>query len=423
MAQASITLTMNERVNAMWAAGQQVYHLGFGESRFPVQPDLLEALRANATQKAYPPVRGLPALRDNIAAFYQNWLGVSVSADQVIVGPGSKILLWALLQSLAGDLLLPQPSWVSYAPQARMAGKGVHWFPTRLQDDYIPTVDSLRATVTSLRQAGHQPGIVLFNTPNNPTGVVYPADAVRALADYCRDQGLVIISDEIYGLVNHGARPHASFAQYYPEGTVVTGGLSKHVSLGGWRFGAAILPPGERGKALMSQLVVIASETWSGVATPVQHAALVAYSGAEAIMDYIQTCAHVHGVMACYLYTSLRRLGLDCPEPSGAFYVYPSFEKWRPGLEAVGVHTSEDLAAYLLDHYHIATLPGTAFGSSPEDLVLRLATSYVDAPTDADAARLLTEYRRQPASQLFIQTQCPNLVAVTQLFETIADRL
>lgn len=423
MAQASITLTMNERVNGMWAAGQQVYHLGFGESRFPVQPDVLEALRANAAQKAYPPVRGLPALRDAIAAFYQGWLNIAVSADQVIVGPGSKILLWALLQILDGDLLLPQPSWVSYAPQARMAGKGVHWFPTRRQDDYIPTVDTLHATVTALRQAGQRPGIVLFNTPNNPTGVVYPAVAVQALAEYCRDEGLVIVSDEIYGLVNHGARPHASFVQYYPEGTVVTGGLSKHLSLGGWRFGAAILPPGDASKALMKQFTVIASETWSGVAAPIQHAAVVAYSGDAAIMDYIQTCAQVHGAMACYLYTSLRRLGLDCPEPSGAFYVYPNFEMWRPGLQAVGVRTSEDLAAYLLDNYHIATLPGTAFGSPPEDLVLRLATSYVDAPTDVDAARLLAAYRRQSDSQSFIQTQCPNLVAVTQLFETIADTL
>lgn len=422
-AKTSITLTMNERVNEMWARGETVYHLGFGESRFPVHPSLLDALRANATHKAYPPVRGLPSLREAIAQFYQGQYDRPVGADQVMVGPGSKILLWASIQALEGDLILPQPSWVSYAPQAHMAGKQVLWLPTAEANDYIPTVEDLSTYIRRWRQAGANPRIILFNTPNNPTGVVYPPEAVKTLAEYAREHGLTIISDEIYALVNHGNRPYSSFYQYYPEGTIVTTGLSKHVSLGGWRFGLALVPMGAAGKTIMSRMSVIASETWSGASVPVQHAAVVAYRGDPDLMDYVKTCAHAHGAMACYLHGQLRRAGVTVPEPSGAFYVFPNFEAWRPGLAAIGVKTSEDLATYLLEQRHIATLPGTAFGDDPTHLTLRLATSYVDAQTDADAERLLTEFRRQPDAHRFIQEQCPNLVAVGQEFVALGKRL
>lgn len=421
--QTSATLALNEAVRARWARGETVYHLGFGESRFPVHPALLEELRRHAGRKEYPPVQGLPALREAIAGYYRRALGLEVDPGQVVVGPGSKILLWAMLQALPGDLILPRPSWVSYAPQARLTGKAVAWAAADPARDYVPTGAQLAAAAEELRARGASPGVVIFNTPNNPTGVVYPEAAVAELAAAAREQGLALISDELYCFVGHGRRPHASFAAADPERAVITGGLSKHLSLGGWRLGFAILPRGPWGEDLRRRVVAIASETWSGAALPVQHAAALAYSDHPELGAYIARCSGVHAAMVGYLRQALLDLGVESPSPDGGFYLYPSFERWRAPLAAAGVRTSEDLVRFLLEEARIAALPGTAFGSPPEELVIRVATSYVDADTDERAQALLDAFDPAQDPRAFVERNCPNLLAACAALGRLADRL
>ena len=121
----SPTLRINETVISKWRAGETVYHLGFGESRFPVHPLLLAALNEHAKAKSYLPSRGLPQLLDAVAAYYTRHLGIDFDAGQVVIGPGSKALIYAIQMAVGAELYLPTPSWVSYAPQARMLGKPV----------------------------------------------------------------------------------------------------------------------------------------------------------------------------------------------------------------------------------------------------------------------------------------------------------
>jgi aspartate/methionine/tyrosine aminotransferase len=225
-------------------------------------------------------------------------------------------------------------------------------------------------------------------------------------------------------LTAYGDRPHISVANYYPEGTIVTGGLSKHLSLGGWRLGVAILPPGELGRKLGQYMMAVASSIWTTVTAPAQYAALVAYSADPDIEQYVEMCTTIHGYVTGYLFQLLDSLGIPCVEPGGGFYVYPSFAPWRETLaQKHNIHTSQDLADFLLAEEHVATLPGSDFGADPRDLTLRLSTSYLYALTDADAEQMLETYQAQPTRDRFLQEACPRVIEAGRRFEAFVESL
>ena len=296
----------------------------------------------------------------------------------------------------SADLLLPTPSWVSYAPQAHLLGRKVHRVAANPEDDYrlrVPNIAEALAVSRAINPDSAQ--MLLTNSPNNPTGCMFDAAEREQLTTYCRSEGVGILADEIYARVEHGTREHVSLAELYPEGTMVFGGLSKHLSLGGWRVGVGIVPDTPEGAELASALELVASELWSSNATPVQHAAILAYADSSppgAIDAHVRRCAAMHALRTRALFDGLRALNVDVPEPHGGFYVFATFNRWREALAARNVHTSVDLAAYLLDEHAIASLPGSALGCAPNQLSLRLATSYLDCETDADAARIYASF-------------------------------
>ncbi|MFN8439850.1 MAG: aminotransferase class I/II-fold pyridoxal phosphate-dependent enzyme [Caldilineaceae bacterium] len=416
----SPTLLINERVTQLWAEGKTVFHLGFGESRFPVHPKLAAALQANIHQTSYLATQGLAELRSAAASFYTKFVDIPTTADRVMVASGSKPLLWALQMALDADLILPTPSWVSYAPQARLLQRKILRIPAGAANRYALTVEALEKTV---RQSDNPSKLLLLNSPSNPGGWILEPKLVKEICDFCRQEQILIGSDEIYALTAHGVRPHASPAHYYPEGTVVFGGLSKHLSLGGWRLGVAVLPSGERGKLLLQGMKVIAGEIWSSPAAPIQYAAISAYNGDPEIMEYIATCARLHAIRTNHLWSWLNEYGVPCPEPQGAFYLFPNFDPWKEALAKKGVHTSDDLARYLLDEVQIATLPGTAFGVPAEELSLRLATSYVDMETEEKAANLLAAWQRDPDPSRLIEGHHPVLQQTIERIGAFLDGL
>jgi aspartate/methionine/tyrosine aminotransferase len=312
---------------------------------------------------------------------------------------------------------------VSYAPQAHLLGKPVTWVPLSPENDYVLDIDVLEQKITESQHNWGNPEVLVINSPQNPTGTMMPPDKIEELADFARDQGLMVISDEIYALITHGDEPHASIAQFYPEGSIILGGLSKHLSLGGWRFGVAILPPGRAGRAIAQALQNIASSVWSCVTAPVQYAALVAYSGDPEIEEYIELCTEVHGIRTRYLYDVLVELGIPCVKPTGAFYAFPTFKKWAGPLAARGVHNSDDLAMYLLDNYELATLPGTAFNCMPENLCLRLSSSYIDAGKDKKAEKILKAYKKDPDPERFMENHHPRMHKIAGRFADFIDDL
>ena len=369
----------------MWAAGESVYHLGFGESRFPPHPKIVAALVEHAARQSYLPSAGIPELRQAVAAFHSRYLQVDVNADQVIVGPGSKALLFAFQMALAGATVLPTPSWVSYEPQSRLLSRPVLRLPASPVDGHRLQPEKLQHL---LRSSPHLQHLLILNSPSNPTGQMLKPALLEEIANICRREQVLVLSDEIYGLTAFG-RDHVSISSYYPEGTVVLGGTSKHLSLGGWRLGTAIVPPGENGQQLLKAVAKVGSELWSTAAAPIQYAAVTAYADDAEIAAYIKRCTGLHAVRTRYLWRGLCELDVACAEPMGGFYLFPNFDHWRESLAARGVHTSVELARYLLEEWQIATLPGSDFGTPTTELSLRLSTSYVDLETDEKAAKMI----------------------------------
>lgn len=413
----SATLAINETVNRMWKAGETVYHLGFGESRFPVHPLLLDALREHGHAKSYLPARGLPELLDAVAGYYTRHLNMRFDPAQVAVGPGSKVLIYAIQMALSAELYLPSPSWVSYAPQAMMLGKRVRFIPSRVDDDYKLDLGELEKLLETSKTDQR---LLIVNSPNNPTGRMLRVSELEALAAFCRRHNIVVISDEIYFRVR-GDCEHHSIAAYYPEGTIVLGGLSKHLSIGGWRLGVALFPDTNSGRDLLRAVVAIASETWSAVASPLQHAAIVAYEDAE-IEAYAETCRAIHSIRTRHLRDALVNLGIRCAPADGAFYVTANFDHWRQPLSVKGVNSSADLALHLLEEFRIATLPGSAFGLPPEVLSLRLTSSYLDMESAADGDRVLRLYEADLGT-LMSPANHPNFTACLEAFGRFVESI
>jgi aspartate/methionine/tyrosine aminotransferase len=234
---------------------------------------------------------------------------------------------------------------------------------------------------------------------------------LEKIADFCRKEKIIVLSDEIYGMVTFEENIQCSIAKFYTEGTIIFSGVSKNLSLGGWRMGYAILP--KEMEVVSNILGTIASETWSAVSSPIQWALSEVFNDKN-VLDYAKESALIHGLRSSFLWKNLVEMGVSCAEPQGAFYLFPNFDFIKKGLSQKGVETSEQLAHYLLEHYSIATLPGSAFGCSPSTLNLRLSSSFLDMETDEKAQWVLNLYRKNGATN-FVES-LPNLQGVVQRF-------
>ena len=409
----SPTLGANQSAQATTRGGQPILHMGFGQSPFPVHPRLAEALAAAATRNAYDNVAGLAELRARANIYFCDRLGLDANAYECIVAPGSKLILYALQMAIEGDLILPMPSWVSYAPQAAMLGDRVHWLPADLSDDgYHIDAERLETLVLELRRRGANPTKLILNSPNNPTGLVIPAADLARIVEVCERHGIFLISDEIYALTAFdGTR--TSIAAQCADTAAVTIGLSKHLSLGGWRVGFGLVPATQG--PLLSSLNAIASETWSCVAAPIQEAALLAVAGEKDIEDYIRRCTGIHASVARVAAGRIANANIDCPRPQGAFYLWPNFEAMRQRLKANDILTSRQLADALLEQNRVLALPGDAFGAPPDILTLRLSVC------DYDGAEALAACKEHDINPDRVADFAPRVVAAADAIAAFAE--
>ena len=398
----SATLAINEKSAQLLREGRQVFRLGLGQSPFPVPQPLVDELRANAHQKDYLPVRGLAALREAVAGYHRRVHGIERSADDVLVGPGSKELMFILQLVYYGDLVIPTPSWVSYAPQAQIVGRQIRWAETRPENDWRLMPDELDRLC---REDPGRPRIVVLNYPSNPTGHSYTADELKALAKVARRYKVILLSDEIYGELHHRGQ-HVSIARFYPEGTIISGGLSKWCGAGGWRLGTFVFPRGLHW--LLDPMAVVASETYTSTSAPIQYAAVRAFHGGTEIESYLHQSRRVLRALGRYIWRRLKVSCANLSEPVGGFYLFPNLEPLRERLAARGIRGSEGLCESLLAETGVATLPGVAFGRPPGELTLRLA--YVDF----DGARaLFAAEELGPGREIdsdFLSLYCPNVM-------------
>jgi aspartate aminotransferase len=395
----SATLAADEALARRRRAGEHVVSLASGEIGLPVLPGLRERLGAAADRNAYGPVAGSAGLR-TAAAGYWGRRSLPTDPDQVVCGPGSKPLLFALLLAVGGDVVIPAPSWVSYAAQARLTGAEPFAVPTPPGEGGVPDPDALRAAVAKARAAGRDPRCVVVTVPDNPTGTIPSRGTVRRLAEAARDLDLVVVSDEIYtDLVFDPADRAHSPALEAPERTVVTTGLSKNLALGGWRIGVARLPDGPLGRKLGTRLTGIASQIWSSTPAPVQEAAAWAFAEPPEVVGYTAAGRRLHQVVARAVARRFTDTGALLAPVRATCYLYPDFEPLREPLAGKwGVRDGDALTELLADRYGIGLLPGSAFGDDPNALRVRAATGrlYGETRTERQAALDAPEPLRLP---------------------------
>lgn len=404
----SPTLAINEVCDQLRREGKQVFRLGLGESPFPVPPSVVEALRANASQKSYLPVKGLYELRDAVADYHCRNHGLTSDHADVLIGPGSKQLMFLLQIVYDGDLVIPTPAWVSYAPQAQIVGRKVYFLPTRRDQGWRLNPAQLKALC---RDDPDRARIVILNYPSNPTGGTYSADELKSLAAVAQRFRVVLLSDEIYGELHHQGQ-HVSVARFYPEGTILSSGLSKWCGAGGWRLGTFTFPRNLRW--LLEAMSAVASETYTSTSAPIQYAAIKAFTGGIHLERYLWNVRRILRTLAGSIVRRLSKAHVEVDAPAGAFYLFPDFSDMRDRLSARGIGTADELCQRLLEETGVAMLPGSAFGRPPTELTARLA--YVDFDGTKALAAAETLPQDAEIDDEFVETYCGNvLLAVDRL--------
>jgi aspartate aminotransferase len=402
----SATLAINERSDRLRAQGIDVYKMGLGQSPFPVPDIIVGELKRNAFQKDYLPVKGLLELRRAVAEHHRRTFGIECSEEDVLIGPGSKMLMFILQLVYYGDIVIPTPAWVSYAPQAQIIGRQIRFLHTHAENGWCLTPEQLDELC---RSDPSRPRIVILNYPSNPTGTTYRLEALKAIADIASRYRVILLSDEIYGELHHEG-DHHSIVPLYPEGTIFSGGLSKWCGAGGWRLGLFVFPKCLRW--LQDAMAVVASETFTSTSAPIQYAAVSAFKEREEIDQYLYQVKRILRSLGKKLISLFKTTAVDVLPPDGAFYLFPDFKAYGEKLQSLGIATSHEFCGHLLKETGIAMLPGVDFGRAPEELTARMA--YVNF----DGKKALVAAAQVPASlpldDDFLYSYCAGPVVATE---------
>ena len=380
----SATLAINERIGQKLRDGEDVLHLAFGEAGLPLLPSVAERLANAAGKTSYGSVAGSPEAREAAAGWYER-RGLPTKPEQILFAPGSKPLIYALLTVLPGDIVIPQPSWVSYAAHAALAGKRVIRVPIGATAGGAPDPDALEEALKDNATAG----VLVLTLPDNPTGTQPSADLVERTCAIAARHGLLVVADEIYRDLAHDPGAFRGPADYAPERSFLTNGLSKNMALGGWRIGFARMADGPLGDDARNAVAGVAGAVWSALASPMQDVAAYVLAEPGDVAEHVARSRALHRSVANAAYERVTAAGIDCRPPSGAFYLYPDFEPKRAALAARGVATGEQLAAHLLERHRVGVLAGAAFGDEPDGLRVRMATSLLYGSNDDERRQAL----------------------------------
>ena len=354
----SATLAIKEESDRLERSGKKIFKFGFGQSPFPIPENIVKALKENANKNTYLPMQGLQELRMAISN-YLSKNNNNFKPEDIIIGPGTKELMLLTQIAFDGDIILPAPSWVSYQPQAIIAKNTVHWIQTSSNSNWFPTAEQIENKVKSIKNKN----LMLFlNSPNNPSGTV--CKNLNEIAEISKKYNLIILSDEIYSHLNFNNK-YKSISNFYPEGTIVSTGLSKWCGAGGWRLGFFAIP--NQLKNLKDNLKILASESFSSVSSPIQHAAVEAYTG-----DYSPYIDSVKNILCCvgtYVYKNLKSNLVNIAKPEGGFYLFPEFLNAK-------FSSSSEMCKEILNKTGVALLPGSDFGIEKKKMIARL--SYTD---------------------------------------------
>ena len=378
----SATLAVDAKAKALKAAGRPVIGFGAGEPDFPTPGYIVEAAQRACAEPRfhkYTPAAGLPELRQAVADKTARDSGFEVTAGQVLITNGGKQAVFQTFAALldpGDEVLVPAPYWTTYPEAIQLAGGVTVPVATDESTGYLASVADLEAARTERTK------ILLFVSPSNPTGAVYPPEQVAEIGRWAAANGLWVVTDEIYEHLVYGDARFSSIPVMAPEITeqcVVVNGVAKTYAMTGWRVGWMIGPAD-----VIKAATNFESHVTSNVCNVAQAAALAAVSGD------LSAVAQMREAFDRRRRTMTRMLneipGVLCPEPQGAFYCYPSV-KGVLGKD-IGGHrpgSSAELAALILDEAEVAVVPGEAFGTPG---YFRLSCALGDADLEEGVMRI-----------------------------------
>lgn len=388
----SATLAINERVKKLMKNGKPVYNFGLGQSPFPVPVPVVDALKMHAHEKDYLPVQGLPALRKAVAGFHRKFDHIEARPENVLVGPGSKELMFMLQLVYYGEILLPSPCWVSYGPQAQIIGRKIQMIHTSFENRWQVTPGELEDVCANEHDV-FRPRILILNYPSNPHGGTYSMKELKDLSKVARKYEMIVLSDEIYGQL-HFKGEHVSIARYYPEGTIISSGLSKWCGAGGWRLGTFTFP--SELKWLHEAMSSVASETYTSVTAPIQHAAVRAFKGGIRIERYLWHARRILSTIGNRLADMLNDAEIKVIRPEGAFYLFLDFSEHADKLAARSIKDSRTLCERLIQETGAAILPGVSFQRPVSELTARLSYINFDGANTLAASETIPLDKKLP---------------------------
>jgi len=378
----SATLAVDAKAKALRAAGRPVIGFGAGEPDFPTPDYIVEAARRACAEPRfhhYSPTPGLPELREAVAAKTARDSRYEVSASQVLITNGGKQAVYQAFATLldpGDEVLLPTPYWTTYPEAISLAGGVPVPVMTDERSGYLTSVADLEAARTPRTK------VLLFVSPSNPTGAVYPPGQVAEIGRWAAEAGLWVITDEIYEHLVYGDARFASMSVAAPQlagQCVVLNGVAKTYAMTGWRVGWMIGPPD-----VIKAAANLQSHATSNVNNVAQAAALAAVTGDLSAVEVMRTAFDRRRLTMTMMLNEIP--GVTCPLPEGAFYCYPSV-KGVLGKELGGARpaSTAELAEVILDHADVAVVPGEAFGTPG---YFRLSYALGDADLEEGIARM-----------------------------------
>jgi len=357
----SSTLKINEISRQLEEKGEKIFKFGFGQSPFQIPSNIVNELKNNANQNKYLPMQGLEELREAIAKYTSNKKDYNYKSENVIIGPGSKELMFLLHILFDGVIILPTPSWVSYAPQAVLGRNKIQLIPTKRENNWFPTGLEIEKVILKDKSKNY---LLFLNSPNNPSGQI--CENLEEISEIAKKYNLIILSDEIYSELSF-EKDFKSISSFCPEKTIISTGLSKWCAAGGWRLGYFIVP--DSLNVLKKSINVLASETFSAVSAPIQYAAVTAYTNDHS--EYINSSKNILKAVGNYVYENLKSNKILINKPQGGFYLMPEFLNKR-------FNTSSEMCDNILKETGVALLPGSDFGFDKSKMLARLSFTDFD---------------------------------------------
>ena len=372
----SSTLLINETSKKLEDQGKKVFKFGFGQSPFNVPHDVVEELKNNAYQNKYLPMQGLNELRYAVAKYSSKKKNYNYKPHNVIIGPGSKELMFLLHVIFDGDIILPVPSWVSYAPQAILGRNKIKTLQTKRENNWFPSGAEIEEIILKDKNKNY---LLFLNSPNNPSGQV--CNKLDEISKIVRKYNIVILSDEIYSELTF-AKNYKSISSYCPDKTIISTGISKWCGAGGWRLGYFIIP--KKKNELLKFMKVLASETFSAVSSPIQFAAISAFNANHD--EYILKSKKILKAVGEYVYKNLKSNNVIMNKPMGGFYLMPEFLNKK-------FNSSSMLCDEILAKLNIALLPGSDFGFDEKRMITRLSFTDFDGENFMNNIKLDTDIK------------------------------